>query len=45
MGEGIGERSRLRKQHSWECLEPMGTDGRSEGLEGSGGPKVTVRRM
>lgn len=39
-----GEHSRHRKQHSWVggCLEPMETEGSSEGLEGSGGPKVTI---
>lgn len=45
MGKGAGEHSTRRKQHSWEWLEPMGPDGRPEGLEGSGGPKVTVQRM
>ena len=39
MGEVGEELRRYRKLHSWngECLEPVGTDGRSEGLERSTG--------
>lgn len=42
-GKAVGG-SLSRKQHSWEgeCWEPVGTDGRSEGLERSRGPRVTV---
>lgn len=39
MGEVGEELRRYRKLHSWnrECLAPVGTDGRSEGLERSTG--------